>query len=89
MNINEKRPDIWVKEFSIDADPYFPEREYIVVSSNPDEEKLESFIDYFYNHNGTIHTLDDMFIIPKAVFSTVLAPTFNYVYNLTKERGDN
>lgn len=84
--MENKFVDMWVKEFTIDSsDPYFPEKDYVLVSPNPDEDKMNNLIDLFYNRNGLISYNDDMFIIPKTVFQIVLAPTFRYVNSMRKK----
>lgn len=83
--MEEKFVDMWVKEFTIDGDPYFPEKDYMLISPNPDEDKMNNLIDLFYNRNGLINYNDDMLIIPKTVYQIVLAPTFRYA-NFMREK---
>lgn len=79
--------DVWVKEFSIDGDPYFPKKDYVLVSSNPNEEKMDKFINLFYTHNGSINATEDTFIIPVETYKKVLSPVFTQLMNEIKRKG--
>lgn len=79
--------DVWVKEFSIDGDPYFPEKDYVLVSSNPNEEKMDKFVNLFYTHNGSINATKDTFIIPVETYKKVLSPVFTQLMNEIKRKG--
>lgn len=79
--------DIWVKEFTIDRNPYFPEKDYILVSSDPDENRMNKFINLFCTHNGNISTTEDIFIIPKRTYKNILSPVFTQLMNEIKRKG--
>lgn len=79
--------DVWVKEFTIDEDPYFPEKDYVLVSSDPDESRMNKFINLFYTHNGAINSTEDIFIIPKRTYKNILSPVFTQFMNEIRKKG--
>lgn len=79
--------DVWVKEFSINGDPYFPDKDYVLVSSNPDEEKMDKLINLFYVHNGSINTTEDTFIIPVKTYKKILSPVFTQLMKEIRKKG--
>lgn len=65
---------LYTYEFSIPNDPYFPQQDYVLVTTNPDEKDMEDFTDLFYTSNQGIYYYKDGFIIPQVVFDKVLKP---------------
>lgn len=73
---------IYTREFSFHNDPYFPEQDYILITTSPNEDEMEAFINFFYTNNQSIYCYKDGFIIPQSVFNNILKPLFDIV---TKE----
>lgn len=65
---------VYCYEFSIVDDPYFPERDYVLVTNCPDDKAMENFTNYFYTHNGIISYCDDAFIAPQTTFNNIIKP---------------
>lgn len=70
--------ELYLKEFSIENNPYYPDVDYVVVSPVRTDEALDLFIHEFML-NSTKTTFRNGFIIPKSTFNQVLYPLFREI----------
>lgn len=85
------KPVLYVHEFSID-EYYFPEKDYVLITTLEDEEIYDKYTNMFYVTNANVSWFPGGFIVPQTIYEQIIAPLLKKACSevvLYEKGGDN